>query len=163
MNVIESSKSTLLTLHQVISKLSDEEYSTPLAILSNSSIGMHTRHILEFYSCLFENEGEINYDKRQRNLAVQSSIEKCEEMLSQIIQKISLLSDEKLLDTVTLCNDEEDSQPVKSCLARELQYNIEHTIHHSALLKIGILSLNNNIEIPETFGVAPSTLKYQSR
>jgi uncharacterized damage-inducible protein DinB len=163
MNVIESSKSTLLTLHQVISQLNDEEYSTPLTILSNSSIGMHTRHILEFYSCLFENGNEINYDKRQRNLAVQSSIEKCDEMLLQIVQKISSLSDERLLEKVILINDEEDSQPVQSCLARELQYNVEHTIHHSALLKIGILSLNNSIEIPDTFGVAPSTLKYHSR
>jgi uncharacterized damage-inducible protein DinB len=163
MNVIESSKSTLLTLHQVISQLNDEEYSTPLTILSNSSIGMHTRHILEFYSCLFENGTEINYDKRQRNLAVQSSIEKCEEMLLQIVQKISTLSDDKLMEKVTLTNDEEESLPVQSCLARELQYNVEHTIHHSALLKIGIISLKNDIEMPETFGVAPSTLKYQLR
>lgn len=163
MNVIASSTSTLLTLQQVVSQLSDQEYSKPLPILSNSSIGMHVRHILEFYSCLIDCECDVNYDKRQRNLAIQSSVTKCNEMLNDIVEKIATLTDEQLSNSIMLHNEEEGSVAVQSSLARELQYNVEHTIHHSALLKIGIISLENGIEIPMTFGVAPSTLKYQSR
>ena len=43
---------------------------------------------------------------------------------------------------------------------RELLYNLEHSIHHQALIKIALYRIPH-IKIPETFGVAPSTLEYR--
>jgi len=42
-----------------------------------------------------------------------------------------------------------------------MAYNLEHTIHHMALMKAGIREVAG-IEMPESFGVASSTLKFRS-
>ena len=39
-------------------------------------------------------------------------------------------------------------------------YNLEHAIHHHALIKVG-LKIMTKIELPESFGVAPSTIQYR--
>ncbi|MEM9648432.1 MAG: hypothetical protein AAF969_08120, partial [Bacteroidota bacterium] len=44
--------------------------------------------------------------------------------------------------------------------AREVMYNLEHTIHHHALIKVGI-QFFTDIPLPESFGVAPSTLQHR--
>jgi hypothetical protein len=44
--------STLSQLERILSKLSNEEYGRQLEILSNASIGQHTRHIIEFLQVL---------------------------------------------------------------------------------------------------------------
>ena len=55
-------------------------------------------------------------------------------------------------------NGEENFLP--SNYYREVMYNLEHAIHHHALIKIGIQQFTA-IELPESFGVAPSTMQYR--
>jgi len=43
---------------------------------------------------------------------------------------------------------------------RELIYNLEHTIHHMALIKVGINEVSC-IAVPEGFGIATSTIKFR--
>ena len=51
---------------------------------------------------------------------------------------------------------------VETSFDRELLYAIEHTIHHMAIIKMGILLHYPNITIPKNFGVAESTIQYKS-
>ena len=44
---------------------------------------------------------------------------------------------------------------------RELMYNLEHTIHHQALIKVAI-NVFTDMLLPEDFGVAPSTMQYRN-
>ncbi|KPM32074.1 Hypothetical protein I595_1723 [Croceitalea dokdonensis DOKDO 023] len=48
---------------------------------------------------------------------------------------------------------------VQSTFFRELLYNIEHLVHHLAIIKIGIQSLESKVEISDDFGIAASTIR----
>ena len=50
-----------------------------------------------------------------------------------------------------------------SNLDRELVYNIEHAIHHMALIKIGIKEVAPQLQLPEGFGVANSTIRHKKQ
>ena len=45
---------------------------------------------------------------------------------------------------------------------REIIYNLEHCIHHQALIRVAIEECTD-LQLPESFGVAPSTLLYRER
>ena len=45
---------------------------------------------------------------------------------------------------------------------RELMYNIEHCIHHQAIIKIALLNFGKT-EIAENLGVAKSTIEYKKQ
>ena len=49
---------------------------------------------------------------------------------------------------------------IESNYYRELMYNIEHCIHHQAIIKIALLHLGKT-EIVENFGIAKSTIEYR--
>jgi hypothetical protein len=42
-----------------------------------------------------------------------------------------------------------------------LVYNIEHAVHHMAIMKIGIREVADYINLPDNFGIAVSTLRYR--
>jgi hypothetical protein len=45
---------------------------------------------------------------------------------------------------------------------REIAYNLEHTIHHMALIRVGITEVSS-IQLPDDFGVATSTVKFRKQ
>jgi hypothetical protein len=45
--------------------------------------------------------------------------------------------------------------------SRELVYNIEHAVHHMALIKIGVREAASYIDLPSDFGIAASTIRYK--
>ena len=163
--LIQSIKDTLSELSRVIAIINEEQYSQTLPIFSGSSIGMHARHVIEFYQCLlvqYDNQA-IDYDQRKRDLLLQSQPEYFNSMVQKIIKAIDNLDKGKLNTPLSISSDSETGELINSSLARELQYNLEHTIHHSALIKIGVLSLKPDAVLPKTFGVAASTIRYQQQ
>jgi hypothetical protein len=57
--------------------------------------------------------------------------------------------------------DEVIPEMVISNVQRELVYLIEHSIHHFALVRIGIQENFPEIILPCDFGIAYSTIKYR--
>ncbi len=58
------------------------------------------------------------------------------------------------------CNSDRGTLRATSSITRELDFLLSHTIHHYAI--IAVLCRLQNVEVEPDFGVAPSTLRYQS-
>ena len=60
--------------------------------------------------------------------------------------------------------DEHSDKPIRisTNFYREIAYNLEHTIHHMALIRVGISEVSN-IRLPEDFGIATSTVKHRKQ
>ena len=148
MSIKRSLQATLTQLQDVLSELSNEEYGKPLEILSNASIGQHTRHIIEFFQTLTESydAGIVNCELAQREL-------------STIMDAISR-KDKELLLVGTYASDTAEEFSVRSTYYRELIYNLEHAVHHMAMIKIGIRA-STHVKVPADFGVASATILYK--
>src|ERR1700722_570728 len=161
MHVKQPIKNLLEQLQLVIEELSDDQFIAPVELLSNSTIGQHTRHIIEFFMELNNgyNDGIINYDKRKRDHAIESGRYFAMQKLDEIKNGLSKENRDLFL-VIELNADSNEEIKVRTNYFRELIYNVEHTVHHMALMRIGIAAVSD-IELPEKFGVAASTIKFK--
>lgn len=158
--LLPSLNKTLDELVCLLGQLSNDDFTSPCKALSNSTIGEHTRHIIEMFQCL-ENQyesGVVNYDKRNRDYRIQSNTEFALQCISDI--KKQLVKEEKTLVLQQIIDREE--LRINSNYSRELLYNLEHCIHHQALIKVAVLQLDH-LQIDADFGVARSTIEYRKQ
>lgn len=152
-------------LRFVLENLNEKEYKTPSTSLSGSTIGQHIRHSLEFFSCLIKSKesGIVNYDNRDRNPAIEGNMDLALAMLDQLSLAIkeSVCKNDLTLE-LSYSHVDDNCLKVKSNFDRELVYNIEHAIHHLALIKIGMSEIAPEISLPNGFGVANSTIRHQN-
>ena len=153
-------KNVLAGLNDSLYQLTDAQYNHPSKILFSATIGQHVRHIIEFFICLKNGyeTGVVNYEKRKRDLAIETS----RDLAIRLLKEISVSVERKNRSLLLESNEEgsEEGTIVVSNYYREIIYNIEHTIHHMALIRIGINEVSK-INVPEDFGVASSTMKYR--
>ena len=144
-----------------VDQLTNEQYMQPLSTLSNATIGQHVRHIIELFTCL-ENgyeTGFVNYEKRKRDYTIETNKDFAKLLMHSIMAGLGkpnkTLKLEAGYDELS-----EDVITIETNYLREIVYNLEHTVHHMALIRIGITSLAE-VKLPETYGVASSTIKYR--
>ncbi|MCX6183947.1 MAG: DinB family protein [Flavobacterium sp.] len=150
------------TLHELIdllNQLTDQVYTTPCRELSNATIGEHTRHCIELFQCLLSQYelGVINYDKRQRDLAIQSQTEVAKTALLSLLDQL----DKPNIDLVLEQDYDGNRIQITTTYQRELLYNLDHCVHHQALIKVALLS--STVQIDPNFGVARSTIAYRQQ
>lgn len=152
-------------LENFIKLITDEEYQKKSTIFQGASPCMHIRHILEFYQCLIagSDKNEIDYDKRKRNTLLETDKNEAIAILKQIKKKVSELKNKPLQLIVNFESEGSAHSSVTSSVERELTYNIEHAIHHMAIIKMGIAMQIPEFEFPENFDVAPSTIRYWNK
>jgi len=151
-------------LAQVLDQLSSQQYAQSLCVLNGSSIGQHTRHVIEFYQCLMKGyqTGLIDYDARERNFLLENDLFyslKTIEDLMMGIENIPNLSETLRL---TIAYQPDAISYVETNFMREMAYLIEHSIHHYALIRIGLQENFKEIIIPENFGIAYSTIQHKN-
>lgn len=142
-----------------------DEYSQLLPLLSNNSIGKHYRHIIEFYQCLLTASASINYDKRERNADLENNNQLAANTLQHIMDSLQKITDidAPLVYEADFASTGGQNVKVTSTIGRELAYNIEHAVHHMAIIKIVVREYFGNVQIAENFGVAASTQRYQQQ
>jgi hypothetical protein len=158
--LLPSIHNSLNELVDLLQKLSNSEYGKPCEQLSSASIGEHTRHVIEMFQCL-ENQYEIgivNYDKRDRNKEIQTDTQFAIDQIKVIQNNLDKPNKEIQLQQII----DEDEISIQSNYYRELLYNLEHCVHHQALIKVAIL-VANTITVGANFGVAQSTIEYRNK
>jgi hypothetical protein len=151
-------QNTLLELEAVLLQITGEIYTAPATHLFGATIGQHVRHIIELFKCLeagYET-GELNYDKRKRDLRIETEVLFAIQLMHEITEGIKTCNKDLALYTSV------DAEVViHTNYMRELYYNLEHTIHHMALIRVGIGELST-LQLPANFGLAPSTIQYRN-
>lgn len=150
-------------LSESLNQLSDAEYTKPVKSLANASIGQHVRHVVELFQCLLTgyDGGVVNYDHRKRDFRIETDRTVALLLLKSIYENLDQPNKDLILETEDY-TDTKDAISIPSNYFRELVYNLEHSIHHMALIRVGIHKVSQ-INLPADFGVAYSTIKYREQ
>ena len=133
-------------------------------MLNGNTIGKHVRHVIEFFDLLMNGcaEGIINYDRRNHELLYETDTRAAFSKLKSLADCIEDISFGKdIILEVSYANTDNETVKIKSSIERELAYNIEHAIHHMAIIEIAVQTIFPKISLPDNFGVAFSTIRYQ--
>jgi uncharacterized damage-inducible protein DinB len=137
------------------------------------AVGPHVRHIIEHYEALLRHldnpaSVSVDYDTRERDMAVQSQPEITKAKLRSVIARLERFAQQPSwqLDTPlqTCLQTGAAGQlqlTVPSSLGRELLFVSSHTVHHFALL--GHYCKAAGVDLGHDFGKAPSTLAFERK
>ncbi len=134
------------------------------------AVGPHLRHVIEHYSALLNTvhgEGRcIDYDARERNLAIQNvpvvTLAKIQNLIDQfeaLAAEPELQPDQPLQTRLRSGLAGEREFIVSTTLARELLFLASHAVHHFAL--VGHYCNDAGVELGHDFGKAPSTIAFE--
>lgn len=146
---------------KLVENISDSNYNDNSVAPYYSSIGVHMRHVLDVFHCIFEGlpSGEVNLIGRSRNKSIEEHRELGIGYFKQTLVKLQSLAAADLEQTV-LVTDDLGLGPVATnySLGALLAQAHSHAIHHYA--SIGYVIAQLGIELPdELFGFNPTTPK----
>ena len=151
-----------LQLQNAIENITSYQYSTPSSLIFNATIGQHIRHIIELFQILDGgyNEGVLNYENRKRNHQIETQKELAIQSLQALFATINKPNKKLILET-EFGLEANETTTLETNYYRELVYNIEHTVHHMALIRVAIKEVSY-VQLPQEFGIAFATLTYRS-
>jgi uncharacterized damage-inducible protein DinB len=164
MNLNSACLNILDQLANLVSDIREEDFTRPSDALSRSTIGQHLRHTLEFFICFEQGfqTGIINYDKRAHDKLIETDKFIALSTIGRISDFVKGLQQDKLLKLeVGYDLDKEEFITIDTTATRELVYNIEHAVHHMAIMKIGVREIATYVSLPKQFGIAASTVRYK--
>ena len=149
---------------QYLHNVSQADYTAIISPNFISSPGAHIRHIIEHYQAIisgFESK-LIDYDDRNRGGQIESSPQLALQILTEIAHWIKNLLKSDLEQIITLSTaisvTNKTVQHVQTSVARELVFAGSHAVHHYAM--IAQIASTQNVSLPQSFGLAPSTLSF---
>ncbi|TVQ25425.1 MAG: hypothetical protein EA383_08320 [Spirochaetaceae bacterium] len=150
----------LRQLQALLGAITRTDYERAEGPFSRGGIGKHVRHILDHYAALLASEGEVvDYEARRRDTRVETdpavAADVCEQMI-QVLQNTGFQRSEIVVRNVWDAGE----GLIATGFERELQFLSSHTVHHMALISFILRYLD--IPVPDDFGVAFSTLRYEA-
>ena len=178
---VETLRRTLL----LVERLTDEQYGHVETRLGAASIGAHVRHVLDHYRLFLDGlpDGEVDYDARERDTEVERSAVLAAAEARRLIAALSALGAAGAAHGGAAgaagaaagpgagwagrplrVRQQGDYDPGRfdgcdSHVERELLFLLSHAVHHQAL--IAVLARVQGLDVPELFGVAPSTATWE--
>ncbi|MDM8159805.1 hypothetical protein QUH73_08275 [Labilibaculum sp. K2S] len=165
MQTVSVSKIIINQLIALCEKISSKQYSASLHLLMNNSIGKHIRHIVEFYDILKDSCREdsiLSYDAREHCSRTETEKKVAVKRFKDVLNWLNDI-DKNLALTLNVSYDKlaNEGFHIDTSLQRELVYNIEHAIHHMAIIRIAIEQEFPDIKLDKHFGVAYSTIRFR--
>ena len=163
MTIQQSVQVIFQQLEDSLVQLTNEQYCKRIDTLSGATVGQHVRHVVEMFICLQHGyaTGTVNYENRKRDITIESSNEVAINLMRHINTSLFVQNKELILEAGFYENSFELNQ-IPTNYFRDIAYNLEHAIHHMALIKIGINEVSE-VTLPEGYGVASSTIKYRQQ
>jgi uncharacterized damage-inducible protein DinB len=162
MPIHKALKNIFSQLVEVLNQISNEQYTAPQTLLNQATIGQHYRHLIEVFTCLQEgyDAGVVNYDNRRRDKLIEQN--RSAALFVLAAYNAGLQKPEKQIQLVTAYDvASPESESFHTSYNRELAYALEHAVHHMALIRIGLQQVAPQLQLPEDFGVACSTIKFR--
>ena len=106
-------------------------------------------------------KGLINYDKRAHDRLIETDKFIALNAISGISEFVKKVDDKSLKLEVGYDLEKETYITIDTTATRELVYNIEHAVHHMAIMKIGIKEIAPYVQLSPDFGIAASTIRYK--
>ncbi len=128
-------------INHVLSQLEPHEYRKQLPEFEGNTLGMHFRHILEFFQCLekgLAESGMVDYASRQRNLLYEDNPKIAAAAFTAFAEALPSLNASDNIDVKAEFGGLERPS-YSSTVGRELLFVYDHAIHHLAMIKIGLL------------------------
>jgi uncharacterized damage-inducible protein DinB len=93
----------------------------------------------------------------------EAELEVAIQRITDILSWLDQLSENKDL-SLYMSYDQANNEAAKleSNLMRELAYNMEHAIHHMALIRVALTQQFPHVNVDANFGVAYSTIRYNN-
>ena len=148
-------------LENCLAALSESEYNSKINSLFGATIGQHLRHIIELFTELEKGyaTGTVNYEKRRRDYTIETDKVFATSLLNSILQQL-VKPQKNLLLQASYTSDNDLHIEMPTNYFREVAYNLEHTVHHMALIRVGIAEVSQ-ASVDSGFGIASSTIKYR--
>ncbi len=147
----------LSELMALATALNNDEYARPIDSLDGASVGAHIRHVVEMLQCLQKgyDSGTIDYDDRNRSTLLETDVREAVRVMASFA---SMDQPDKPLQLKYRSDGMQVLIETNYC--RELLYNLEHAVHHQALIKVALQNMPH-VSVGSGFGVAKSTLEYR--
>lgn len=159
--MIEAIEKNLQSGIELLECISDAQYSDTSVAPYYSSIGNHTRHVLDVFNCIFIGleSGNIDFSVRERNELAEKETEFGIVYYRSIIAKLKQLNKAEFTTLIQVTDNMGlGNETVNYTLAAVLMQAQSHAIHHFA--SIGYLIYQLKIEMPcSGFGFNPTTPK----
>ncbi len=150
-------------LEQTVERITKEDFSRPSEALNGATLGQHVRHTIEFFQCLQKglHAGCVNYDNRVRDWQIENDRSVALRAIGSLREFVDKNTEDRPL-SLEICFElrGEDKLIIGTTFYRELAYNIEHAIHHMAIIRPGMSEV---VTLPENYGTAASTVRYRER
>lgn len=153
-------------LDYLLEVLTPEQYTLPVASLGGVSLGQHTRHVIEFYECLVHGvrAGVVCYDERSRDPRIETDPAYARQLLQTVERELRAVeADRDMRLKCILGKNATVAREVTTTYERECIYLAEHTVHHLALIRVGLRLEFPVIELPDELGVAASTMRFRQQ